>query len=115
MWYAAHRKVNLFEVADFDRRVVKNVEVFSAKRVCLAADGRQARSNFPALNWNDMKRRRRLNESVEVHQQGGVIPERVIRIQFVCADRQLIRINAILGAPLGRAVGRNSPRSLVYF
>ncbi len=44
---AANLKVDLLEIADFNRRVVKNVKVLGAKSILLAGNRRQSRRYFP--------------------------------------------------------------------
>src|SRR2546427_10699708 len=47
MPYATNLKVDLLEVADFNRRVVKNVKVLGAKSIFLTNNGRQSSCDFP--------------------------------------------------------------------
>ena len=113
MRHAAHREFNLLEIADFKRRVVENVEVFRAKRIWLAGNGRQPSCDLPA-RWGDHAQSRRgIQASIRIHQKCGIVPERMIRIQFVRAHREFVGVDAIEDLPLPHAVCVDAPRVLI--
>src|SRR5215831_7736722 len=115
MWHPAHFEINLFEVADFNWRIVKNIEVFGAKSVRLSRYGWQARRDFPIVRGNNPQSGWLADRAVWIHQQSRVIPKGMIRIQFIRPHTQLVRIDAIESPPLTRAVRGYSPGVLVNF
>ena len=95
MRHAAHREIDLFEITNFERRIVKDVKVFRAKSIRLIANGRQSSRNFPVSVRDHANRGRRTQLALRIHQQRCVIPERMIGVHFIRAHGQLVSINAI--------------------
>src|SRR6266567_3697485 len=56
MRHAENAEIDLLKVINFEWGVVKNVEIFSAKTIRFALNGRQAGSNFPARRRNYLQR-----------------------------------------------------------
>ena len=56
MRHAANLELDFLEIAHFDGRVIKNVEVLGAKRIQLSCDRRQAGRNLPSRGRNDAQR-----------------------------------------------------------
>src|SRR5207245_6606258 len=110
MGHAAHFEFDFGEVAYFERRVVKNIEVLSAKSVRLTGNGRQPGSDLPT-RWCDYPQSRRgADTSIRIHQERSVVPERVIRIQFIRAHGKFVGIDAIEDSPLTRVARLDAPR-----
>src|SRR6185369_4115216 len=68
------------EVAGFERRVVKNVEILGAKSVLLSYECRQSSRDFPNVRREHAHGGRRLQKTLEIHEQVGVVPEGVFRV-----------------------------------
>src|SRR6266850_7892565 len=110
----ADLKVELLEIADFKRRIVKNVEVLGPKSIRLTWRRRQAGSDLPAGWRDDTQSRWHVEVSRRIHQQRRIVPERMVRIQLAGAHRELIGIDAIGSPPLARAASLHPPGVLVY-
>src|SRR6185437_12922513 len=82
MRHTTNAEIDLLEITDFKRRVVKNIEVFRLKSVLLARHRRQSGGDFPTggrVHMNFYWMRQAL---VRIHQQRRVVPECVIGIQL---------------------------------
>src|SRR5512145_465768 len=86
MWNAFHIEYQRLEVADFEWRIVKNVEVLSAKCILLAWNNRKSGCNFPNIRSQYAHGRRTLQKTFEIHQYVRVIPKGMGRIQLTCSD-----------------------------
>src|SRR5215204_3159392 len=92
MLLAANVERDLLIVADLERRVVKDIEVRSAKCIRTSRNRRQTGRDFPFAEWNHGDGRWRGQLSGRKHQRRGVVPESVFIIKLVGADRKLVRI-----------------------
>ena len=74
------------EVIGFERGIVENVEVFGAESVLLTEHRWKSRGDFPNVRREHANSRGTLQETIEIHQEVGVVPKRVFRIQLACSN-----------------------------
>src|SRR6266542_4252351 len=67
MGHALYFEGKCLEIADFNRRVVKDIEILGAKGIPGTGSDRQPGCYFPGLWRKNMERRRRLEKALKIH------------------------------------------------
>src|SRR5260370_189047 len=113
MRHSLDGKRKQLEGADLERGIIEHVEILSAKCILLARQGRKPCAYLPNIRREHRNWWRRCKETIEIHQQAGVVPESVSGIEFIGSYGKLICVDSITRVPIVRTICEHPPGVLI--